>query len=323
MKLFVTLLILMVLSAALYGETFDERLKRLGEETAKGYVRPLVTSFGSNLNTNLYNSAEVMKPSLLRPIRFGFNFYTMLALVPSSEKSFTVGSIFNGTPMYDSNGNYTGDVDETVKTATVFGGKGTEVEYEGPTPDLNQSFTYPEGFNISAIPLVMPQFRFGVPLGNELMVRYMPPIDMGDFGKLNFWGLGLKHSIDQWIPYFPVHLAVQGAYQSMKVGDLVEMQSTALNAHVSKKLFKLTLYGGVGWEETILKTSYSYSYKEYDTSNDQWVDKEMDIKFDVKGDNNYRMTAGLRFAIVPFIHLHADYTISTYQIISTGIGLQF
>jgi len=213
---------------------------------------------------------------------------SMMALIPDSDKSFETKA----------------GLEPGQETATVFGDKDKRV------------VPYPGGLDLTLIPLVVPQFRFGLPKGNELMVRYMPPLELSkDLGTLDFWGVGLKHSIDQWIPLFPLHVAVQGAYQSFTVGDLVSINSMAFNARASKKLLMLTLYGGLGWEETMLEAEYTYT--------DEATNNQEDISFDIKGDNDIRMTVGLRWAVIPFVHVCADYTMSKYQIITLGFGAQF
>ncbi|MBW6516294.1 MAG: hypothetical protein K0B81_06735 [Candidatus Cloacimonetes bacterium] len=276
MKILIILLSVLLFISCLFASEFDENLQQLLEEDGKAYVKPLVTAYGSNLNSGLYNTADVLKPSILRPIRFGFTFHTMLAMIPSSDKTFEA-SLVEGN------------------TSTVFGDKGIT--------------GYPDGFNVSMLPLFVPQFRFGLPAGNELLVRYLPPLELQDYGDVTFWGVGLKHSIDQYIPLFPINLAVQGAYQSFSVGELVDITSFAVNAHASKSLLMWTLYGGLGYEETTLKAKYDH------------ISDPDPVEFEVKGDNNFRMTAGFRYAILPFIHLNADYTISQYQVITLGLGL--
>lgn len=301
MKIMVVILSFAILFASLCAESFDEKLQRLSEEAAKGYVQPLVTSFGTNLNSGLFNTAEVLKPSILRPIRFGFGFHAMIAFVPDADKTFKAADPFNPN--------------DTVTTATVFGDKG--YTYENPIYPDSPVRVYPDGLDISMVPLIIPQFRFGLPKGNELMIRYLPPFELGDYGDIQFWGVGLKHSIDQYIPLFPIHLAVQGAYQALSVGDVVDITSIAINAQASKRILMWTFYGGLGWESTKLKAEYDYNpYAGHTLSQDK-------ISFDITGDNNVRMTLGFRYAIIPFVHLNADYTISNYNAATVGLGMSF
>ncbi|MCB5230833.1 MAG: DUF6588 family protein [Candidatus Cloacimonas sp.] len=283
-----------------YAQNVQDNLQQMAAENGKGYMKPFVTAFGTNLNTGLYNTAAVAKPSVLRPVRFGIHFNTMLAFVPEVDRTFDAAfpsDIFESVPV---------EAPETIETATVFGKEGGKFMGERILPN---------GINLKAVPLIVPQAKVSLPLGNELMLRFMPPVDMGDFGELNFWGVGLKHSIDQYIPLFPVHLAVQGAYQQFSAGDIVEVTSWAANAQVSKTLLMLTVYGGIGIEGSSLKADYEYQPI-------PGVDP-IPVKFEIDGDNDFRMTAGVRWALLPFIHVNADYSIAKYQVLNLGFGLSF
>lgn len=292
MKIILLVVCLLLVVGGLFAGDLDEKLQQLAEENAKGYLKPFVTSFGTNLNSGLYNTADVLKPSILRPVRFGFNINTMIALVPSSDKSFK-GEHIDGN---------------VYETATVFGDKGADIEGVK---------IFPDGFDVSMVPLLVPQFRFGLPAGNELMIRYLPPLEIGDYGDVTFWGVAVKHSIDQYIPLFPLHLSGQIAYQSFKVGDFIDITSLAINAHASKRFLMLTLYGGLGYEDTALKAKYDY------TPMNEEGGVSIPVDFKIKGDNNFRFTAGFRYAIIPLLHLNADYTISNYQVATVGIGMSF
>jgi len=286
MKILLIVVSLLLIVSGLFASDFEDNLKQMLEDNGKEYVRPLLTAFGTNLNTGLYNTADVLSPSLLRPVRFGFNIHVMMAMVPSSDKTFEA--------VID---------DMTYETATVFGKDGGHEALPG-------------GFDVSMVPLFVPQFRFGLPAGNELMVRYLPPIDLQDYGKVDFWGVAVKHSIDQHIPLFPIDLAVQGAYQSLAVGDLIDLTSMAFNIHASKSILMWTLYGGLGYEDVELEAIYEYEPPL------EGLDPQ-EVKFDMKSDNNYRMTLGFRYTVLPFIHLNGDYTISEYHTFNIGLGVTF
>lgn len=300
MKTMIFLLSLMLMVSVIMAESFDERLQQLGEDAGKDYVRPLVTAFGTNLNSGLFNTADVLSPSIIRPVRVGVGVQTMLAFVPDSDKTFD----------FEWDHGIDGIDPVTGETATVFGDKGYSDE------DI-EFVRFPDGLDVGSVPLIVPHLRVGLPKGNELMIRGMPPMSMGDYGDLSFWGVGLKHSIDQYIPLFPVDLALQAAYQSFKVGELVDISSLALNAQVSRRLLMLTAYGGLGWESTTLEADYVHHFEGPDG------EIEQDISFDISGDNELRMTAGIRWAFLPFLHVSADYTISNYQVVSLGLGGQF
>lgn len=292
MKQTLIIISLLLIVNGIFAQDIAAKLEQLVEENGKGYIKPFVTAFGSNLNSGLYSTADVLKPSVIRPVRFALDFKAMVAFVPDEDLTFEAVNVDGST----------------VETATVFGDKGAEFMGEQ---------IYPNGANFNMIPLVVPQLRVGVPFGNELMVRFIPATEIDKVGDLSFWGAGIKHSIDQYIPLFPVHLAVQGTYQQLSVGDMLEVTSWALNAQVSKSFLMLTLYGGVGLEETNLTAKYDYIPDENDPDN------KIPVKFELTGDNNLRATAGFRWALLPFIHLNADYSIAAHNVASAGLSLSF
>ena len=77
-----------------------------------------------------------------------------------------------------------------------------------------------------------------------------------------------------------------------------------------------TLYGGLGYEDVELEAKYEYE------PSIEGLDPQ-EVNFDMKSDNNYRMTLGFRYTVLPFIHLNGDYTISEYHTFCLGLGVTF
>lgn len=278
-KIFYTLVVLAVtlpLSAGVY-----ENLSSFHKMDASGYVKPFVTAAGTSLNSGLYHRARVHGP-----LMFSFSVNTSIVPIPSSDKRFNV--------RYD-------DLD--IETATVFGKSGAEAH----------GIRFPDGFNFDYTVLLIPQVNLGLPLGNELMLRYLPSYSLKkDFGKVEFWGLGVKHSIDQYIPLFPIDWSVQLAYQHLSLGDNIDLSNIALNTHASKNIpiLPLTVYGGFGFEETELDSKYIWEFEE--------IEEEFRLK--VKGDNNFRVSAGVRWTVLPFIFVNADVSLAKYNVFNLGLG---
>jgi len=309
------ILMICVFITSIFAESLTEKLEEFGKENGKAYISPWVTSFGTCLNTGLYQSAKVMKPFL-----FGITINSMLAFVPDEDKAFTA---YSPTFEYEGNTYYLYNEQE-LETATVFGNKGKTFTLNNDIPvdtgDLDLKM--PNGGGITAVPLLIPQVSVGLPAGNEIMLRIFPKIKISDdIGELSFWGVGLKHSISQYIPLVPIDLAVQAVYQQLNAGDIIEISSMAVNAHISKKLLMWTLYGGLGYENSNMSVKYdgtAYSVDENDVL--QAVPDK--IEFDIEGKNEFRVTAGLRYSIA-LIKIYADYTLSKYNVLNIGLGLSF
>lgn len=314
--IFISLLLSLMVSIT-WAETLTEKLERFGAENGEAYINPWVTAFGTSLNTGLYQSAKVLKPFL-----FGVNLNSMAIFVPDEDKTFALAS-----PTFEYNGQTYNLYNEAeLESATCFGDKGATFTFNDAVPEgidtSDLDLKLPNGGDISAIPMFIPQVNMGLPFGNEIMVRGFPKVKIQkDVGDFSFWGVGLKHSLDQYIPLVPIDLAVQAAYQQMSFADVIEINSFAANIHISKKLLMWTLYGGVGYENTNMEVKFegvSYEVNE----NNQLVVTPKDIKFDIEGENEYRATAGVRYSVL-LAKFYADYTLSKYNVINIGMGLSF
>ena len=327
-KAFLSLLLIVMVTALFAG--VQEKLEQFGKDNGMVYVKPLVTAFGTTMNTGLFNTAKVLKPFM-----FGLNVNMMLAFVPDEDKTFlpTRPDIFITNPV-------TGEdiylyEEPTEESATVFGEDGILIEHNPALDDIpgmqnatsELDIQMPNGANLPLVPFLMPQFNLGLPFGNEIMIRGFPKVEISkDIGDLGFWGVGLKHSIDQYIPLIPIDIAIQASYQNLYVGDLLTFSNFNANLEVSKKLLMWTLYTGVGYDKTNVSAEYTYEYTTLveDENTGLFVPgtSEQDIKFDVDGENEMRMTAGFRFSLL-LLKLYADYTISKYPVFNAGIGISF
>lgn len=333
-KVFLSLLLIVMVTALFAG--VQEKLEQFGKDNGMLYVKPLVTAFGTTMNTGLFNTAKVLKP-----FTFGLNVNMMAAFVPKEDKTFlpTRPDIIirdaNGDPILYNNEEIYLFEEPTDETATVFGEDGTPIVHNSllnntellallglSQEDVNSlDIQMPNGANLPAVPFLMPQFNLGLPFGNEIMIRGFPKVEISkDIGDLGFWGVGLKHSVSQYIPLIPIDIAVQAAYQNLYVGDILTFSNFNANLEVSKKLLMWTLYTGVGYDKTNVTAEYDYTYRT--VIDGEIVPVEQKIKFDVDGENEMRMTAGFRFSLL-LLKLYADYTISKYPVFNAGIGISF
>lgn len=270
----------------------DDRLTELSESYVDGYMKPLVTTLGTGLNSGSYYTAAV--PSL-----FGFTFSIkgMAIFIPEDDKVFDPQ--VPNTPDKD-------------LSATIFGDRGGAYL----TPD--GFVTLPPGINQSSIPLAYPQVSFAY-FGTELMVRYLPSIDLGE-KKLNFWGLGFKHSISNYIPLFPVDIAAQITYNSFGITDIIKHSNLAFNVHASKSFGVLILYGGLQYENSSMDLEYTLEGDPEDADPGLRVDK--DVKMTIDGDNHFRLTLGTALKLSVLV-LNFDFNIGAQSALTGGLNLAF
>jgi hypothetical protein len=80
------------------------------------------------------------------------------------------------------------------------------------------AFSLPKGTGNPYMPTPMLQLGIGLIKETEIMGRYMPTFSYGD-SKIGMWGIGLKHSVSQWVPFLkkiPVlNVSIMGGYTKL------------------------------------------------------------------------------------------------------------
>lgn len=289
-KITVIVFFIILLFTSAVNAQLEDRLNLLDESEVKNYARPLVTTFTSGMSAGAFNTADV-------PRFFGFSIgvKAMFVFIPDDQKSFTP-NLPEG---------YVIDKD----APTIYGQK-TGVTYLGG--GSNPPIVYPGGITEpTSIPIAFPQVTLSL-YGTELLLRYVPlTIEDEDF---TLFGAGLKHSVSQYIPLFPIDVAVQVLYNKLELSDIVDASHMAYGLIVSKSFALLTVYGGVQYETSSFDFSYEYTNENSGESRD--------IKVEIEGDNDMRGVLGLAFKL-PFLVINADYSLGAQNVLSTGISLQF
>jgi hypothetical protein len=278
----------------------DERIRQLSQENAAGYLLPLLRSVAFNLNRSMYHTAE---------IKDGIDIYigikAMAAVIPTDDKTYSAVSPYDGS---------------IVSTATIVGDQGAIVQ--GDQSPGEQNFQFPGGFRWNVIPIYVPQMHIGNVFGTQFVIRYLPTTKFDDkVGEIDVLGGGLQHSLSQYIPQFPLDVAVQGMYQSIKLGNILEGKGQSYNLIASKSFSGLTVYGGVGMETTDF--SVRYEYDPLSLSGNPSVDSPaimQNIQFDEVIEERFRGNLGISLRFIIF-NLNADYTFGYYRVASIGLGI--
>ena len=151
------------------------------------------------------------------------------------------------------------------------------------------------------------------------MLRYIPAVDIEDV-SFDLFGIGLKHSVSQYIPLLPVDIAVQIMYNkfSLEGPDLtIGTSNLAFNAHASRSFGLLTLYGGLQYESTSLDIEYVFTGTELG----QVLDDDK-IKVSLDGDNSVRLTLGAALRLA-FLVLNADVNFGSQTAVVAGLNFEF
>lgn len=295
MKRSVLLLALIIFTSGVVYCQIEDRFTQITGTNAVEYVRPFVTSLGSAVNSNGYYSADI--PSMFT---FSVSFRGMYILIPESQKSFTPDLSAIGYQAYK-------------ETATIYGEKGAA--YAGPDGYV----VMPPGINQSGIPIAYPQVGVSF-LGTEVILRYLPPVKIADNNDLNIFGIGVAHTVSRYIPLFPVDVAVQLLYNSMKIEQIMKMNNLAFNVHMSKTLGVFTPYIGLQYEKTTL--DLNYTIKGDPQSGDPALRTDTNISVSTNGDNKFRATVGASLKLVVLV-LNADVGFSSQTIFAGGVTFEF
>jgi len=316
---------------------FDSFLRAGADDANKligYYMEPIIVGFSYGMANSWCNTAKTHKT-----LGFDLTITANLTSVPSSKEFFTFD------PNEFTNVTSTGETDliPTIMGSEEENGSVLTFAYKdeitGETVRGSYSPTglgFKEQFGYNVVPSPMVQLGVGTFRNTDIIFRYVPEIEYGDF-KTSVFGLGIKHDIKQWIPGLkrvPIDIAILGAFSGLdneldmsefeldgenQVG-LFNINNWTVQAIVSKKISVLTIYGSVGYSDitSSLKMKGEYivvdeSYPSLDFS----VTDPININYH---ENSVRMTGGLKLKFGP-ISIHGDYTWQEYHIVSAGLGV--
>lgn len=132
-----------------------------------------------------------------------------------------------------------------------------------------ETFNLPPGADLNTLAAGVPQLEIGSLWGTELLLRFIPPVNMGkNVGDFAFWGIGIKHSISQYFQDRTFDMAIQFVYQGTHLENEVgvtKAQLTAnanmynINLHASKDIYGyIDIYTGISYDFININSSYKY-----------------------------------------------------------------
>jgi hypothetical protein len=323
-----------------------------GMKLMEAYISPWAKAFGAGFSGGWYNTA---KPHKLGG--FDITVTVSTGMVPESETSFDINDLdFSRLTLVNPSGP---SISPTIAGNNSSGPMlNYMVDVPGYSPVELARFTTPAGTGVGIVPVPMAQVGIGLPLGTELKGRFIPKLDIRD-GDISMWGIGLKHSIMQYLPgnkLLPFDVSLFGGFTKMTGNMPIDVQPdsyanfttytfadfadqmvsatvTGWNASViaSLNIPILTVYGGLGYASsrtTIdLLGKYPMPVADPTISTTSPVYKDSGVITEVEGIDiedfsGLRANIGLRvkFAVIT---IHADYTRSQYNVFSAGLGISF
>ncbi len=313
-------IVALALPATALGLSPTELIKGVSDDLLEGYCAPLVESYGVAMGTGLFHSARAHKF-----LGFDIGARLMFVMIPTSAKTFQAPVKYC---QYDNKRMDTVWVTYTIEhAATIFGKRGIDSTFI-PAGAVGVPPFLPGGLGISAMPFLVPQASIGLPIpGMELMVRYIPWPFEGT--TVNFLGFALKQEITAVRGVdLPFNLAVQGFYQTLTIGDMVNSKSYGANIHISKSFLVIAPYAGLAFDNTSMTFDYDFTFDEpvgFDPENEQVLTESrtvpIELTFDTGATVKATFGAALKFGLI-LLNADYNYNLSTgYNAINFGLSL--
>jgi hypothetical protein len=353
-KRILTLLVVfgLIFSTSLKAQSLDETLSELSSTVGKAYVKPIISAFGSNLNSGWVSR---MPAATKLGFHFDLKVVAMGSFFPDDVKSFsTAGQFYFDNNQIDAILNNSGFADGSQQYNALFSAmqnRAFDVNFSGPTivgkksdflkivfpgqtiTAQGQSYTVNskiidvtqvKGFldELPALPTAAGQLTLGTVFGTNVAFRYLPDMDIKDLGKFSYFGAGLIHNFGVWFPNpIPVDLAVGFFTQKLKVGDIFESNATQYGLYASKTfgfIISVTPYAGLTVETS--KTTVAYDYVSNQTLNG--VPVKAHVSMELEGENKTSAVVGLNIHL-GVININADYKMAKTKTASAGVSIGF
>jgi hypothetical protein len=270
-------------------------IQQYSSTSIKGYIQPLADALVANLSLGYINSSTP-------PTKFSLSLeaVAMTAALDENLRLYTASTPSGFQPA-------------TYQAPTIFGGTAASVNH-ATIPGL--SYRGSDGLvDAEYFPTAAPQLRLGGFAGTELVVRYasstmVPFLEEEDFPDLTLFGIGVQHSLSQYIKGLPVDLSIAGAFNSLRFGDIIDLSSNSFGVNVGKSFGLLGVSGGLASEGGTMNLTY--------TSTDPNASGSVDVDLDVSRTIRFRAGAALNFA---FLRLFGDAAFG--DVVSYAAGIRF
>ncbi len=329
--IYVSVSLLLLFNKNLHSQNLSNNLSKVIGEYAQSYLQPFINVFGSAVNSGFYNSADIIS-NRQNSFHISIGIKTIGAFVPGNEKMFS--SVYYDTIMYNYYGReYPVSGKATVKNApTIFGsgkpGNATikindTLYVEGLLPyyinETKQEKTIGGLVTADIAPLIIPQIGAGTYFGTDIFIRWLPSFKLGSYGNSSFFGAGIEHNLNMYLPDLPVNVEFLFAYQNMGITDttgnrFINLNTFALNALVNKNFGVFNIYGALQFEwETLI---VNYKYVPQNSGNNIF---KMNINFNLNGINRLRFVTGIS-ATFGLFNINMDYNFAKISSISMGLN---
>ncbi len=309
------------------------------EALVKAYLEPLASGVGAGLNTGWFTQASAHKT-----LGFSIQIRGSLAFIPEAGQQFDISELsLNNVRAADQSNTVSptiGGIDEA----------GPEVVVSEDGQELAR-FNLPRGSGFHIVPAPMVQASVGLIKNTDVTVRFVPEVEIGDYGTFKMLGVGLRHEISQYFPgIIPVDISIMAGYntidlsaglnlnpQSGSVPDpdepssydnqqaLTSFDTFTVKIIVGKSLPLIDIYAAAGYETSTMTVALTGNYPvpvpgPAGVTRTETVTDPFEYSQD--GENTFSLTAGATLKLL-FFDIFAQYTLSKYPVLNAGIGFSF
>jgi hypothetical protein len=319
---FLLLLAVSVTALPAAGQSVEEEVRRLGEENAREYVRPVGDGLSFAFTGGLFDGAAAR-----RPFAFELGVRVVAAITPGEVRRFE--------PILPASIEFDGRVfeqpfqlaDGATTTPTAAGtGPGVVLEPAGAfrqelidageDPERFE-ISFPEGVNLRLVPTALLHVTAGVGFGSELTFRFIPTVAVDpDIGDLWARGWGVKHTLTHWF-VSPIDVSVALGSQSLRVGEYLEASATEGWLLAGRALGPLTLFGAFGLRRASVDIGFTV---ENPTGIPGLPADGAPVAFSSDLDTTGSVGAGFRLQLL-FLNLAGQYTVADYDTFALKLGL--
>jgi len=278
----------------------NDQLSSYTGVNAEGYLQPLADAFGASLNDAYFYSAHIPRAAL----RISLEFPVMGVIFGDDDRTFSARTEGGFSP-------------ETTTDAPTIVGDGEAKIIPG---DGGTQYAFPGGFDLNSFGLVVPQLRVGGVMGTEGILRFVAfnAGDDAELGDIKLFGLGVRHSISQYISDFPLELAAGFMWQTFKVGEndsgdnLISSNAFSFGVQASRAfgagLISLEPFAGLSFDTFSMNVNYHS-----DVTGD-------DIDLDFNTDTTAHLTVGAGLNL-PIAHVFGAFNAASQSSFNFGLAL--
>jgi hypothetical protein len=354
--LLIAICALFVGSVAAYSQSLDSTLQKMAGSAVQGYVGPIVSGFGADLNGGWFHKAPSAK-------MFGFDLefgvVAMATVFSDANKSIPSGvggdfsfdatqsaTLASSIPNYNTlPASYQSAIKTQISNTvfsveltgpTIIGPKTDTVKVKFPgqtisvnTPGGPQNYTIPDNVintgvtglldNVTMVPLAAPQLSIGTIVGTQFTFRYLPSVKINsDIGEFKYFGFGIQHNPGIWFPNpLPIDICASFFTQKLDVGTIFSTTATAYGINISKR-FGPGALNITPYAGFMLESSeMTFDYTST-LSTPNGGTQQIHVNIPLKGENTSRIILGLSLKLL-FININADYNIAKYNSFTGGV----